>query len=419
MALTHENVMELRREFPALGQTFDGRPIAFFDGPGGTQVHGTVIDAVARYYTEANSNSHGAFEFSRRTDRTVSEARTAIADFVHANRADEIVFGASMTALTFNLSRAIGRTLSAGDEIIVTRLDHDANVAPWVALEERGVVIRRIDFDPTDCTLDMDGMRAAIGPKTKVVAVGAASNAVGTVNDIAQIARWAHDVGAWIYVDAVQYAPHAAMDVQALGIDFLACSAYKLYGPHLGILWGRYRLLDTLSAYKVIPADDAPPDKFETGTPNFEGMAAATAAVDYIASVGRRFGEAGASASRRTEIVAGMAVIRRYEMELAERLITGLQSIRGVRIYGITDRARFEQRMPVVSFTLEGHAPADIARRLGEHGIFAWNGDFYAVHVIEWLGLAATGGLVRIGINHYNTVDEIDRLLALIKEMAG
>ncbi len=418
MALTHENVMELRREFPALGQTFDGRPIAFFDGPGGTQVHGTVIDAVARYYTEANSNSHGAFEFSRRTDKTVLAARAAIAEFVHANRPEEIVFGASMTALTFNLSRAIGRTLSAGDEVIVTRLDHDANVAPWVALEERGVVIRRIDFDPKDCTLDMDGLRAAIGPKTKVVAVGAASNAVGTVNDIARIARWAHNAGAWIYVDAVQYAPHAAIDVQALGIDFLACSAYKLYGPHLGILWGRYDLLDTLSAYKVIPANDAPPDKFETGTPNFEAMAAATAAVDYIASVGRRFGEIGASASRRTEIVAGMAVIREYEMELAERLVDGLQDLRGVRIYGITDRARFEKRMPVVSFTLEGHVPADIARRLAEHAIFAWNGDFYAVHVIERLGLAATGGLLRIGINHYNTVDDVDRLLALIKEMA-
>ena len=419
MPLTHENVMELRREFPALGQTFDGRPIAFFDGPGGTQVHGTVIDAVARYYTEANSNSHGAFEFSRRTDETVSAARTAMADLVHASRPDEIVFGASMTALTFNLSRAIGRTLSAGDEIIVTRLDHDANVAPWVALEERGVVIRRIDFDPTDCTLDMDGMRATIGPKTKVVAVGAASNAVGTINDIAQIARWAHDVGAWIYVDAVQYAPHDTIDVQALGIDFLACSAYKLYGPHLGVLWGRYRLLDELAAYKVIPADDAPPDKFETGTPNFEGMAGATAAVDYIASVGRRFGEAGASASRRTAVVAGMAVIRRYEMELAERLMGGLQSVRGVRIYGITDHARFDERMPVVSFTLEGQAPADIARQLGKQGIFAWNGDFYAVHVIEHLGLAPTGGLVRIGINHYNTADEIDRLLALINDMAA
>ncbi|MBN1858832.1 cysteine desulfurase-like protein [Candidatus Bipolaricaulota bacterium] len=419
MPLTHDGVLELRREFPALGQMLGGRPIAFFDGPGGTQVHGSVIEAISRYYTEANSNAHGVFEFSRRTDDTVSSAREAIADFVNANRPDEIVFGASMTALTFSLSRAIARTLSPGDEIIVTHLDHDANVAPWVALEELGVVIRRIDFDPRDCTLDMDGLHAAIGPKTRIVAVGAASNAVGTVNDIARIARWAHDAGAWIYVDAVQYAPHAAIDAQTLGIDFLACSAYKFFGPHLGVLWGRYELLDGLAAYKVIPANDVPPDKFETGTPNFEGVAGAAAAVDYIASVGRRFGGAAAGAPRRTEIAAGMAAIRRYETELATRLIAGLQTIPGVRIYGITDPARLEERMPVVSFTLKGHAPEDIARRLGEEAMFAWNGDFYAVHVIERLGLADKGGLVRIGLNHYNLAGEVDRLLARIGDIAG
>ncbi|MFC2105637.1 cysteine desulfurase-like protein [Candidatus Bipolaricaulota bacterium] len=419
MPLTHDSVMELRREFPALGQTLDGQPIAFFDGPGGTQVHGSVIDAIARYYTEANSNAHGTFEFSRRTDETVSSARAAMADFLNARRPDEIVFGRSMTALTFNLSRSIGRILSVGDEVIVTRLDHDANVAPWVALEELGIVIRMIDFDPGDCTLDMDGLRAAIGPKTRVVAVGAASNAVGTVNDIALIAKWAHAVGAWIYVDAVQYAPHAPIDVQELDVDFLCCSAYKFFGPHLGVLWGRYDLLDKLPAYKVIPAMDAPPDKFETGTPNFEGMAGAMAAVDYIASVGHRFGEAEMDASRRAEIVAGMAAIRRYETALAEPLVAGLESIRGVRIYGITDPARFDKRMPVVSFTLEEHAPVDVARRLGEDAIFSWDGDFYAVHVIERLGLAAAGGLVRIGINHYNTAGEVDRLLTAIGDIAA
>ena len=286
MALTNNEVLTLRREFPALGQTFDGRPIAFFDGPGGTQVHQSVINAVTRYYTEANSNAHGAFEFSRRTDETVAAARAAMADFLNAPRPDKIVFGPSMTALTFNLSRAIGRTLAPGDEIVVTRLDHDANVAPWVALEERGAVIRRIDFDPADCTLDMDELRASIGPKTRIVAVGAASNAVGTVNDITRIAEWAHAVEAWIYVDAVQYAPHTPIDVQELDVDFLSFSTYKLFGPHLGILWGRYDLLDKLPAYKVIPAADAPPDKFETGTPNFEGMAGATAAIDYLVSVG-------------------------------------------------------------------------------------------------------------------------------------
>jgi len=410
---------ELRSEFPALQLTLDGKPIAFFDGPGGTQVHGSVIDAIARYYTEANSNAHGAFEFSRRTDATVSSARAAMADFLNAERPAEIVFGPSMTALTFNLSRSIGRTLSAGDEIVVTRLDHDANVAPWVALEERGAMIRRIDFDPADCTLDMDDLREAIGPRTKVVAVGAASNAVGTVNDVAQIAKWAHEAGAWIFVDAVQYAPHAPIDVQALDVDFLAFSTYKLFGPHMGVLWGRYELLDALPAYKVIPAADAPPDKFETGTPNFEGMAAAAAAVDYLASVGRRFGKPDGDGRRRAEIVAGMTAIRSYERMLVERLVAGLQAIPGIHIHGITDPARFDERMPVVSLTLEGHTPEEIARRLDDRAIFVWNGDFYAVRVIERLGLADAGGLVRIGINHYNTAEEVDRLLAALGEIAG
>ena len=422
MPLTHDGVVELRREFPALQQMLDGRPIAFFDGPGGTQAHGSVIDAIARYYTEANSNAHGAFEFSRRTDETVAAARTAMADFLNAERPDEIVFGPSMTALTFNLSRSIGRTLSAGDEIVVTRLDHDANVAPWIALEERGAVVRVVDFDPEDCTLDMDKLQAAIGPKTRIVAVGAASNAVGTVNDVRRIAKWAHAVDAWIYVDAVQYVPHAPIDVQALDVDFLAFSTYKLFGPHLGVLRGRYALLDVLPAYKVVPAKDAPPDKFETGTPNFEGMAGATAAVDYLASVGRRFGEAlGATypeRQRREDIIAGMSAIRRYERALAARLVAGLETIRGVRIYGITDPSRFDERMPVVSFTLEEHAPSDVARRLGDEAIFVWNGDFYAVHVIERLGLTEAGGLVRIGINHYNTENEVDRLLAAIEGLA-
>ncbi|MBU1050001.1 cysteine desulfurase-like protein [Candidatus Bipolaricaulota bacterium] len=419
MPLTQDHVMELRREFPALGQTLDGQSIAFFDGPGGTQVHRTVIEAFARYYTEANSNAHGAFEFSRRTDRTVLAARAAMADFFNAKRPDEIVFGQSMTSLTFNLSRAIGHILSPGDEIIVTRLDHDANVAPWVALEELGIVIRTIDFNPQDCTLDLEAMRTAIGPKTRLVAVGAASNAVGTVNDVAQIVPWAHDVGAWVFVDAVQYAPHAVMDVQDWNIDFLACSAYKFFGPHLGVLWGRYELLDKLPAYKVIPAMDVPPDKFQSGTPNFEAMAGATAAIDYIASVGRRFGGTAPNVSRRAALVAGMTAIQEYETALAGRLIAGLQPIPGIRVYGITEPARFDERLPVVSFTLKGHAPVDVARTLGDAGLFAYCGDFYAVGAIERLDLAATGGLIRIGINHYNTADEVDRLLGLIREIAG
>lgn len=423
MALTQDGVMKLRGEFPALAQMLDGQPIAFFDGPGGTQVHGSVIDAMTRYFTEANSNAHGEFEFSRRTDATVTAAREAMADLLGARRRDEIVFGPSMTSLAFNLSRAIGRTLEPGDEVIVTKLDHDANVAPWVALEEQGAVIRRVDFDPADCTLDMDGMRAAIGERTKLVAVGAASNAVGTVNDIKTIAQWAHEAGAWIFVDAVQYAPHAPIDVQALDADFLSFSTYKLFGPHHAVLWGRHELLDRLPAYKVIPAADAPPDKFETGTPHFEAMAGATAAVNYIASVGRRFGapELGSPSDdrRRAALIAGMEAIRTYEQELTKQLIAGLQRIEGLRIYGITDSDRVDKRMPVVSFTLDGLEPDTIARQLGAQAIFLWSGHFYAVHAIEHLGLAEAGGVARVGINHYNTAEEIDRLLEAIGAIAA
>jgi len=418
MPLTENGLNTLRAEFPALGQTLDGRPIAFFDGPGGTQVHASVVDAIARYYAEANSNAHGVFEFSRRTDATVAAARAAMASLVNAPSADEIVFGPSMTALTFNVSRAIGRTLEPGDEIVVTALDHDANVAPWIALEEQGAVIRRIDFDPADCTLDLDAMQAAIGPRTKLVAVGAASNAVGTVNDAVQIGGWAHDAGAWIYVDAVQYAPHGAIDVRAIDADFLVFSTYKLFGPHLGVLWGRRELLATLPAYKVIPADDAPPDKFETGTPNFEGMAGAAAAVEYLATVGRRFGEPPGTGAFRDEILRAFTAIETHERALTSHLIAGLQAIRGVRIYGITDPGRLRERVPVVSFTVDGVAPREVARRLGERAIFVWDGDFYAVHAIDRLGLTEDGGLVRIGINHYNTRGEVDRCLNAIAEMA-
>ena len=420
MALTQGSVMELRGEFPALEQTLEGRPIAFFDGPGGTQVHGSVIDAIATYYRQANSNAHGDFEFSRRTDATVSAARVAAADFLGAGSPKEIVFGPSMTTLAFNLSRAIGRILDPGDEIVVTRLDHDANVAPWLALEERGAVVRTIDFDPSDCTLNLDAMQAAIGERTKLVAVGAASNAVGTVHPIERIAQWAHAVDAWIFVDAVQYAPHAPIDVAALDVDFLSCSAYKFFGPHLGLLWGRSELLDALPAYKVIPADDAPPDKFETGTPSFEGMAGAAAAIDYLASVGARFGkpEALSDGSRRERILAGMGAIRTYEQGLTDRLIEGLQKIPAVRIYGITDPGRADERMPVVAITVEGRKPVEVASRLDEDAIFLWTGDFYAVGAIDRLGLADSGGLIRIGINHYNTADEIDRFLGRLDEIA-
>ncbi len=422
MSLNEATVASLRAEFPALQQKTGGRPLIFFDGPGGTQVHGSVIDAMRRYFVEANSNAHGAFLYSRRTDETTTAARRALADLVNASRPEEIVFGPNMTTLTFNLSRAVGRTLDPGDEIVVTRLDHDANIAPWVALQERGVVVHRADFKPDDCTLDMTSLEAAIGERTRLVAVGYASNAVGTINDVRRVVELAHAVGAWVYVDAVHYAPHGPIDVQALGVDFLVCSVYKFFGPHVGALYGRYELLDALPAYKVRPAGDAPPDKFETGTQSFEAQAGATAAVDYVASVGQRFGGEFAAAfsgfeGRRRDLRAGLAAIRAYEQGLCKRLIAGLQHIPGLRIYGITDPARLDWRVPTVSFTLEGLRPNEIARRLDEANIFAWNGNFYALAVTERLGLEDDGGLLRIGLAHYNTAEEIDTLLGVLADM--
>jgi len=422
MTLPDAAVSQLRSEFPALQQQAGGRPLIFMDGPGGTQVHGSVIESMKQYLTEANSNAGGAFLFSQRTDETASSAREALADILNASRPEEIVFGPNMTSLTFNLSRAIGRTLVPGDEIVVTRLDHDANIAPWMALEEQGIVIRHADFDPDDCTLNMDSLERAITPRTKLVALGYASNAVGSINDVPRVASLAHGAGAWVYVDAVHYVPHGPIDVQALDCDFLVCSVYKFFGPHLGALYGRYDLLESLPAYKARPADDAPPHKFETGTPSFEAMAGTTAAVDYLASVGRRYGAELADRyadfeGRRLDLKTGMAAIRAYETDLCHRLLTGLQEIPGLRIYGITDPARVSQRVPTLSFTLEGTSPEEIARRLNESNIFVWNGNFYALTVTERLGLEEHGGLLRVGLVHYNTAEEVDHLLGVLADM--
>ena len=422
MTLTDVAVSKLRGEFPALQQQAGGRPLIFMDGPGGTQVHGSVIASMEGYLTEANSNAGGTFLFSQRTDDTANSARRAVADLLNASQAEEIVFGPNMTSLTFSLSRAIGRTLEPGDEIVVTRLDHDANIAPWLALEERGVVVRHADFDPGDCTLDMDSLKSAINPRTKLVALGYASNAVGSINDVARAASLAHAVGAWLYVDAVHYVPHGPIDVQALDCDFLVCSVYKFFGPHLGALYGRFESLEALPAYKVRPAGDGPPHKFETGTPSFEAMAGTTAAVDYLASVGRRYGAEMADQfagfeGRRLDLKTGMATIRGYETALCQRLIAGMRQIPGLRIYGITDPAELGHRVPTVSFTLEGISPQEIARRLAGANIFVWNGNFYALAVTERLGLEDQGGLLRVGLVHYNTAEEVDYFLGVLEDM--
>jgi cysteine desulfurase family protein (TIGR01976 family) len=422
MPLDDNAVSELRTEFPALQQKAGGRPLIFMDGPGGTQVHGSVIEAMSRYLTEANSNFHGEFLFSQRTGETIVAARQAIADLLNASRPEEIVFGANMTSLTFKLSRAIGRTLSPGDEIVVTRLDHDANIAPWQALQERGVVVRHADFNAEDCTLDLSGLEALINPRTRLVALGYASNAVGTINDVARAAELAHRVGAWVYVDAVHYVPHGPVDVQALECDFLVCSVYKFFGPHQGALYGRYELLESLPAYKVRPADDAPPHKFETGTQSFEAMAGTTAAVDYIASVGARFGAEFRTgfpgfAGRRLELKAAMAAIRDYEQGLCRQLVAGVEQIPGLCIHGITEPERADQRVPTVSFSMEGTTPREIARRLAGANIFVWAGNFYALAVTERLGLEDQGGLLRVGLAHYNRAEEVDTLLGVLSDM--
>ena len=418
----YASAMQVRAEFPALHTLHNDHKLFFFCGPGGSQVHESVIHAMTAYLNEANSNHGGQFLFSRRTDEITHEARVAAADFVNASRPEEIVFGPNMTTLTFRISQAIGSTLSHGDEIVVTRLDHDANVSPWVALQALGAKIKFVDFDPSDCTLDMDGFHKAITPRTKVVAVGYASNAVGTINDVQAITNWAHEVGALVYVDAVHFAPHGPIDVAQLDCDFLACSAYKFFGPHLGLLYGKYELLDNLPALKVIPAGDLPPDKFETGTNNFEAIAGANAAIDYLASVGERFGTGYAQIypefhDRRLHLKTGMTVISRYERALCERLVEGLSQVPEIRIYGITDKQDFQNRVPTVSFTSECFDPAEIARKLDERGIFVWNGHFYAVQSIERLGLSDYGGLVRVGICHYNTAEEVDYLVDVMKDL--
>ena len=416
MALDKPAVSSLRREFPALDKTIQGRPIIFFDGPGGTQVHGSVIDAMVRYFNEANSNSHGNFLYSHRTDKITHDARAAMADFLNASRPEEIVFGPNMTTLTFRLSRAVAEALNPGDEIVVTRLDHDANIAPWAALQQRDIVVHHVDIDPDDCTLDMEEMERVISKQTRLVAVGYASNAVGTINDVCAIADLAHAVGAWVFVDAVHYAPHGPIDVQDIRCDLLVCSAYKFFGPHLGILYGRHDLLDALSPRKVRPAGDEPPDKFERGTSCFEAISGAAAAVDYLASVGQRFGEEYAEEfpglqGRRQHIKTGMAAIRDYERELCQKLISGLFQIPGLSIYGITEPTKFHYRVPTVSFVMDGLTPEEIARFLAKRNIFVWDGNFYAISVTERLGLEDQGGLVRIGLCHYNTAEEVETFI--------
>jgi cysteine desulfurase family protein (TIGR01976 family) len=403
----------VRQQFPSLQTQVNGQTAAFLDGPAGTQVPRQVVDAIQQYLLHDNANTCGAFATSRWTDATIAGARQAMADFFNC-AADEVSFGQNMTTITFALSRAIGRELKAGDEVVVTTLDHDANVAPWRALEEKGVIVRQVDIREADCTLDLTDLKRKITNKTKLVAVGYASNAVGTINPVEEITKIAHTAGALVFIDAVHYAPHGPIDVQALDCDFLACSPYKFFGPHMGTLYGKREHLMRFAPYKVRPAPDALPDRWETGTQVQELIAGIAAAVEYLAELGRRHDAA--ATDRRSALLAAYRVTHPHEMTLLAQLMQGLEKIRELRIFGITDPKRFGERCSTVSVRVNGHTPTEVATFLGERGIFTWDGNFYALNLTERLGVQAGGGLLRIGLVHYNTAEEVERLLAGLHE---
>ena len=427
----------IRGQFPALSQRVNGYPAVFLDGPGGTQVPQRVIDAISDYLVTSNANTCGAYATSRRTDQVIAEARSAMADFLGCDP-KEIVFGPNMTSLTYALSRAIGRELHPGDEIVVTHLDHDANISAWRALEERGVKIQLADIHEEDCTLDMDDLASKISSRTKLVAVGYAANAVGTINDVKTAVRLAHQAGALAFIDAVHQAPHGPIDVRDLDCDFLVCSTYKFFGPHMGVLYGKREYLTRITPYKVRANTEAVPQRWEWGTLNHECIAGITACVDYLTELGRRMAEVphtteyvvadavsrptrakASGANRRDVLGTAYDAIRAHEHKMIELMLRGLREIPRLRLYGISDPARLNSRTPTFAIRIEGHTPLQLATRLGEKGIFTWDGHYYALNLAERLGVEKDGGFLRIGLVHYNTEEEVDRVLAELCEVAS
>lgn len=417
------DLLIIRQQFPSLD-----RPAVFFDNPGGTQIARQSLDRINKYLLECNANHEGAFATSVVSDAVLEEAHQAMADFYNAASADEIVFGNNMTTLTLHISRSISREWKQGDEIVVTRLDHDANVTPWLlAAQDRGAKVIWVDFDVEDGTLRMDDLEKALARKPKLLAVGYASNALGTINPMRKIIEMAHAAGTMVYVDAVQYAPHGPIDVQKLDCDFLVSSSYKFFGPHAGILYGKREYLEKLFAYKVRPATNEIPGKFETGTQNHEGIAGILGAVEYFEWVGGMFGGSQAEAfveepysGRRLSLKKGMSAIRAYEFELNRALLSALESVPGLTVFGLTDVRRLEERVATFSFRLKNLHPRAVAEKLAQENIFVWDGNYYAINVTERLGLEDSGGMVRVGAVHYNTLDEVDRLReALVKISAG
>jgi cysteine desulfurase family protein (TIGR01976 family) len=410
------NLAWVRSQFPSLAQTVNGQPAVFLDGPGGTQVPQRVIDAISGYLAHSNANTCGAYATSRRTDAVIAAARSAMADFFGSGP-DEVVFGPNMTTLTFAISRSIGRELGPGDEILLTHLDHDANISPWRALEERGISVRFAEISQADCTLDLTDLAQKLGPRTRLVAAGYASNAVGSVNNVAEIVRLAHRHGALAYIDAVHYAPHGPIDVRALDCDFLVCSTYKFFGPHMGVLYGKRDHLQRLQPYKVRANTNAIPNCWEWGTLNHECIAGIAACVDYLADLGRQVDPA--APTRRAALLSAYRAIQHHERGLAAALIRGLLAIPGLKLYGISDLTRLDQRCPTFAVRIAGHTPVDLATRLGDRGFFTWDGNYYALNLTERLDVEKDGGFLRIGLAHYNTAEEVERLLHALREIAA
>jgi cysteine desulfurase family protein (TIGR01976 family) len=410
------DVNRVRSHFPGLR-----RPAVFFDNPAGTQIAQTAIDRIQQYLVETNANHGGVFATSRESDAVVDQARQMSADFLGASRAEEIIFGPNMTTLTLHLSRSIATVLQPGDTVVVTRLDHDANITPWTLVAaDRGLNVEWVDFDVESGMLKLETLEAALQKNPRLVAVGYASNALGTINPVKQIIQMSHQVGAWVFVDAVQYAPHGIIDVQDLDADFLVCSAYKFYGPHIGLLYGKHDLLDSLKAYKVRPASNALPDKFETGTQSFEGIAGVLGALEHFAWLGREFSEQSETAKvgQADLLRRGMAAVQKHEADLTRHLLETLHTIPGVRIYGQDDPNHIEHRVPTVSINIAGKHPQQVAEALAVQDIYVWNGNYYALAVTERLGVEDSGGMVRIGAAQYNTLEEVSRLGAALEKIA-
>jgi cysteine desulfurase family protein (TIGR01976 family) len=414
------DLAKIRHQFPALHSG-----AIFLDNPGGTQAAKNCIDRVLEYLIESNANHEGVFKTSRESDAILHKSRAAMAEFLNARRPEEIIFGQNMTTLTFHLSRSLARRLNPGDEIVVTRLDHDANVSPWLlAAEDRGCTVRWVDFHPEDGTLDQESFRSALAGKPKIVAIGYASNALGTINPVDEMTKMAHDAGSLVFIDAVHFAPHGPIDVLDIGCDFLVCSAYKFFGPHLGILYGRHDLLDGLFAYKVRPASNDLPGKFETGTQNHEAISGLLGTLEYFDWVGQHY--AGDAAPELAEKYHGralrfkqaMTAIRTYERNLSRAIVKALRDMPGITIYGLTDEVRFAERVPTYAFRLKDMPPRRTAELLDALGIYVWDGNYYALEATRRLGVEESGGMVRAGAVHYNTLEEVERFGKALHKIA-